>query len=322
MCKAFNIQNKRRSACFALSEQTVGTYLGKATDSVLTDWLTDSFRQLKQKLWQSPFSEPHNNIPCERWILRKNAKSFYIHDNNQIQVQKHWVASKTHDSTTDSLMSVYLEYYSYLYYYGHFPLWAILATARRDSTSEERTPAGGPHMRLGPLKAASFCFKKHNSVGGLCEWWFKRMRDPLLRRAWTGETGWSDASQKNSQEGAAPVALRVQFHKKKPALFSFKQRKCNLFAVLTCPLDIPFSRLGPGALTDRQTKTPQPRCSAPPPAALKGPAAPRPSAGPSSTSTVSQGSARFWPPGDILVHESMKRIRALKKMKKPPSAPF
>lgn len=43
------------------------------------------------------------------------------------------------------------------------------------------------------------------------------------------------------------------------------------------PSGNPFSRLGPGALTDRETKTPQPRCSAPPPAPLKGPAATRPS---------------------------------------------
>lgn len=45
--------------------------------------------------------------------------------------------------------------------------------------------------------------------------------------------------------------------------------------LLYLPLLInPFRRLGPGALTDMETKTPQPSGSEPPPSALKGPGAP------------------------------------------------
>lgn len=90
--------------------------------------------------------------------------------------------------------------------------------------------------------------------------------------------GRTDASQKksHSQEGGWSEA-RLNTVRRKTRTDSFHAEEWELISVSYLPSGNPSSRLGPGALTDRETKTPQPRCSAPPPAPLKGPAATRPS---------------------------------------------
>ena len=79
------------------------------------------------------------------------------------------------------------------------------------------------------------------------------------------------------EKAPRPERVKMQENTETHAQKSTQRREGNLFSFSYLPSGNPFSRLGPGALTDRETKTPQTRCSAPPPASLKGPAATRPS---------------------------------------------
>lgn len=113
--------------------------------------------------------------------------------------------------------------------------------------------------------------------------WFRRIKDPLLRRERTGGMGRSDASQRSHTHKKASTLKRVKtlfLQRDTRPLFKHNNFKGFFLLFLPALWKNPFSRLGPGALTDRKTKTPQPRCSAPPPALLKGTATTRLKQGP------------------------------------------
>lgn len=91
--------------------------------------------------------------------------------------------------------------------------------------------------------------------------------------------GRTDASQKKSHWKLL-VWSHLQNTLTKTDRAGFRTEESQLIVCSYLPCANPFCRLGPGgALTDRETKTPQPRCSEPPPASLKGHAATRPGGG-------------------------------------------
>lgn len=91
--------------------------------------------------------------------------------------------------------------------------------------------------------------------------------------------GRTDASQKKSHWKLL-VWSHLQNTLTKTDRAGFRTQESQLIVCSYLPCANPFCRLGPGgALTDRETKTPQPRCSEPPPASLKGHAATRPGGG-------------------------------------------